>query len=149
MKKAFIYVGHSNWGKSFALKQVTGGNKDKKIVKINNLLVWVRKMSNDDTATGLLNFVRTISNNRYKNFILAYCPKHDTDQRAMETLNILRQSCELYFFVQEEKYNNPATRITEQEILHLQEIGEVEILQGQLPDTVRASKFTDFIKQYI
>ena len=149
MKKAFIYVGHANWGKSFALKQITNGSSHKKTVKINNKWVWVRKMSNDDDSEGLLNFVNSIPTNGYNNFILAYCPNHGYDQGAMEILNSLQQSCDIYFFVQENMYSAPSNIIPASEINHLQQIGTVQILSGKNADSVRANEFLAFINQYI
>jgi hypothetical protein len=149
MKKAFIYVGHSNWGKSFALKQITNGSSHKKTVVIKNKIFFVRKMSNDDNSSGLLLFSENIPSTWYQNFILAYCPNHEKDQGAMNILNSLQKSCELYFFVQESKYSNPSLSIPETEITYLQKIGKVQILKGHNSDTVRASKFHSFIEQYI
>lgn len=149
MKKAFIYVGHANWGKSFALKQITNNNSRKKTVQINNKWFWVRKMSNDDDPAGLLSFSKTIPSKWYENFILAYCPNHDHDQGAMGILNTLQESCELYFFIQEIKYSDPSKLIPITEIAYLQEIGTVHVLSGHNTDTVRADQFRSFIKQHI
>lgn len=149
MKKAFIYVGHSAWGKSFALKQITNNSSHKKTVQINNKWVWVRKMSNDDDAVGLLSFSKTIPSKGYENFILAYCPKHENDQGAMDILNTLQKSCKLYFFIQEIMYSDPSQSISTTEVDYLNRIGTVQILTGHNPDTVRADQFLSFIKQHI
>lgn len=146
MKKIFIYVGHSNWGKSFALRILTNGSSQRKITTIANERFWVRKMSNDDASQGLLNFVRTIPNSSYSNFILAYCPNHNRDETARAILNELaQQNNELYFFVQEEKFTRPHTRITAEEIQLLNEIGTIEVLNGRNEDIVRAEAFQNFI----
>ncbi|NPD86431.1 hypothetical protein HNS38_16785 [Lentimicrobium sp. L6] len=149
MKKAFIYVGHANWGKSFALKQITNGSSRKKTAQINDKWVWVRKMSNDDDPAGLLAFSKTIPSKWYENFILAYCPNHEHDQGAMDILNTLQESCELYFFIQEIKFSDPSQSIPETEISFLRQIGTVQILPGHNHDTVRAEQFLSFIKQHI
>lgn len=149
MKKAFIYVGHSNWGKSFALKQITNGSSHKKTVEIKNKMFFVRKMSNDDNSLGLLSFSESIPSRWYQNFILAYCPNHEIDQGAMKILNSLQKSCELYFFVQESKYSDSSQTIPAAQISFLQKIGKVQILTGHNPDKIRASKFHSFIEQYI
>ncbi|MBL4559937.1 MAG: hypothetical protein JKX79_03020, partial [Labilibaculum sp.] len=144
-----IYVGHSNWGKSYALKQITNGSPYKKTVEINQQWVWVRKMSNDDTAEGLLNFVETIPKLKYQNFILAYCPNQNNDSMAMGILTELQKHCDLYFFVQEEKYSIPNIKITSLEITHLNNIGTVQILKGNNTDIVRAQEFYKFIQLYV
>ncbi|WP_353164396.1 hypothetical protein [Empedobacter brevis] len=48
MKKIFLYVGHSNFGKSFALKELTNGSSHQKSTLIDGKTFKVRKMSNDD-----------------------------------------------------------------------------------------------------
>lgn len=150
MKKVFIYVGHSNWGKSFALKKITGNSSRIKHTTINNHYIFVRKMSNDDDSKGLLDFVQSIPNRMENNFIIAYCPKHDYDNTALQILQELQQSSHLYFFVQEEKFKDASCIITSQELAYLQQIGtQTYILSGQNTDMVRAKEFETFIKQYI
>jgi hypothetical protein len=147
MKKIFIYVGHSNWGKSRALKVITSGSSRRKTTQIDNQWIWVRKMSNDDKPIALLKFVRSSRRNPYQNFILAYCPKHETDSIAMQILKALSQNDNrLYFFVQECKYNDPNQIITTSEMEYLRRIGTVEILCGQNSDAARASWFKQFIQ---
>ncbi|PKP12067.1 MAG: hypothetical protein CVU09_00800 [Bacteroidetes bacterium HGW-Bacteroidetes-4] len=149
MKKAFIYVGHANWGKSFAVKQLTNGSSRVKKIQINNKWVWVRKMSNDDKPEDLLEFVKNIPNNWYQNYILTYCPNHEHDKGAMEILNNLQKSCELYFFVQQNMYQDPSQTIPAAEINYLQQIGTVQIITGKIEDSVRANEFLSFINQHI
>lgn len=159
MKKVFMYVGHSDWGKSFALKKLTNNSSKVKRCTINGEHIFVRKMSNDDDSGKLLQFVKKISLKWQKNFIIAYCPKQDNLVGGQETakikeakdiLNELHKSCELYFFVQEAKYNNPQEQITVQEMQYLYQIGkQVFILKGQNQDVDRAKSFEQFIKQYI
>ena len=159
MKKAFIYVGHSNWGKSFALKKITNNNNRVKSCIINGQNIFVRKMSNDDDSGKLLQFVKMIPLKWQKNFIIAYCPKHDNlvegkitkeIEEAKVILEELNKSCELYFFVQEEKYNNPQMKISPEELKYLDQIGkQLFILNGQNPDITRAAAFEQFIQQYI
>lgn len=146
-KKAFIYVGHSNWGKSFALKQITDGSSHKKTIKIQNQWFWVRKMSNDDFSEGLLDFVRKITYNSYEYFILAYCPNHEGDHIAKSILDELKKQCDLCFFVQESKFSDPSMKITSQEISFLSKIGKVQILKGHHEDSTRANEFLKFINK--
>jgi hypothetical protein len=149
MKRAFIYVGHSNWGKSFALRVITEGNAYKKTVIIKGLWFWVRKMSNDDKPDELLTAVEAIPESWYDNFILTYCPNHLEDGQTMEILNILSSSCQLFFFVQESRYSNPSEKIEEHEIAYLRTIGMVEMLKGKHEDSVRANRFRRFITEHL
>lgn len=153
MKKAFIYVGHSNWGKSFALKKLTQNSSKVKKCNVNGKHIFVRKMSNDDDSGKLLKFVKDIPRKWQKNFIITYCPKQDDLIKGKEAkliLDELKTSCELYFFVQEEKYNSPQDKITPQQMQYLHQIcKQIFILPGQNQDAFRASSFENFIKQYI
>jgi hypothetical protein len=153
MKKVFIYVGHSNWGKSRALRVLTGNSSRQKTVHIGGYNVRVRKMSNDDDGQGLLNWVRTFPTQAYQRFVIAFCPKvppasgeATAEQNiALDILIELQKTNQLYFFVQEEMFNSPTNRITQQEINWMQAFGTVTVLNGQNPDTVRASEFLKFI----
>lgn len=153
MKKVFVYVGHSNWGKSRALKIITNNNSHQKTVQISQYNVRVRKMSNDDDGTGLLDWVRTFPRQAYDRFIVAFCPNSPpvsgsaTLQQniALDILIELQKNNILYFFVQEEKFNFSQNRITPQEINWLRTFGTVQILSGQNSDTVRAAEFHKFV----
>ncbi len=158
MKKVFIYVGHSDWGKSRALKILTGNSSHKKIAQIKRYLVRVRKMSNDDDGSGLLKWVRTFSTQKYDRFVIAFCPKINSptgssmtleEQNALDILIELDKSNELYFFIQEEKYNSSTHIITPQEISWLNTMGTIHILKGQNKDTVRHTEFLRFINTHI
>lgn len=157
MKKVFIYVGHSNWGKSMALKIITGNNSRQKTVEICGYNVRVRKMSNDDHGQKLLDWVKTFPRQVYDHHIIAFCPKvtpangNATPAQliAADILIELQKTSLLYFFVQEEKYNDSQSKITASEIAWLDFFGTIKVLQGQNHDNVRAQEFHRFISQNI
>lgn len=149
MKKAFIYVGHSHWGKSWTLRVLTNGKKDKKTFVLEGIWFWVRKMSNDDEAEGLLGEIMKIPASWYDHFVLAYCPSHLTDDLAREILEELGIHCKPHFFVQDQRFGHPSRRIPEEEITALREIGVVEVLSGQHEYTVRAARFLKFIQRHL
>lgn len=157
MKKVFIYVGHSNWGKSMALKILTSGSSRKKISNISNQMVRVRKMSNDDDGQGLLEWVKDIPRMQYDRFIIAFCPKYPpidgkptTEQNiSLDILIELQKTNKLFFFVQKEMYNDSTQQISQDEINWMLKFGIVKILSGQNPNTTRAIEFENFIKAYI
>lgn len=157
MKKVFIYVGHSNWGKSRALKVLTGNSSHKKIVQIGRYNVRVRKMSNDDDGQGLLNWVKTFSEQNYDRFVIAFCPKVSpiegapTNEQniALKILLELQRTNQLYFFVQEEQYNSPMNIISHNEINWLINFGTVQVLKRQNEDVKRGSNFLQFIQNNI
>jgi len=156
-KKVFIYVGHSNWGKSMALKLLTGDSSRKKIANISGHIVRVRKMSNDDDGKGLLGWVKDIPRIRYEKFIIAFCPNfpptsEDSTIGQNITLDIileLKKTNELFFFVQKEKFNDSTQQISQDEINWISNYGTVKILFGQNQNQIRATEFEDFIKLYI
>jgi hypothetical protein len=160
MKKVFIYVGHSNWGKSMALKMLTGGSSHQKTVAISGINVRVRKMSNDDDENdkdGLLKWVQRFPNLNFERFVIALCPNifpiqgkaSFKENMATDILIELKKTNQLYFFVQEQKYSNPSMLISQNEINWLVNFGTVEILKGQHEHNVRAEKFELFVKTYI
>ncbi len=157
MKKVFIYVGHSNWGKSMALKMITGGSSRIKTATISGHNVRVRKMSNDDNGQGLLDWVKNIPLMHYDRFIVAFCPKYppvNEESTAEQNISLdilleLQMTNELYFFVQKEKYNYPTQQIIQDEINWMSNFGIVKIISGQNPNTIRAIEFENFIKAHI
>ena len=157
MKKVFIYVGHSNWGKSMALKILTSGSSHKKISNISNQMIRVRKMSNDDDGKGLLEWVKDIPRTQYDRFIIAFCPKCppiDGKPTAEQNISLdilieLQKTNKLFFFVQKEKYNDSTQQISQDEINLMLNFGIVKILSCQNPNTTRAIEFENFIKTHI
>jgi len=158
MKKiVFIYVGHSNWGKSMALKELTYGSSRIKTTEISSHTFRVRKMSNDDDGQGLLDWVRDIHRINYHRFIIAFCPKlPPSTGEATEEQNIgfdilleLQKTNELFFFVQKEKFGDSTKHISEDEINWLMNYGNVHILSGQNEYYTRATEFKKFISSNI
>ena len=69
---------------------------------------------------------------------------------AQEILNELNNnSCQLFSFVQESKYNNPEIKISRSETDPLAKIGKVEILVGRHDFVTRGDKFKSFIESNI
>lgn len=114
-------------------------------------------MSNDDFGTGLYDWVRTFPNQAYQRFIIAFCPnvtpiseEATAEQNiALDILLELQKSNTLYFFIQEEQFNLPQNKITQQEINWLSNFGTIQTLSGQNPDTTRASEFHNFVTLHI
>lgn len=157
MKKVFIYVGHSNWGKSRTLKVITGGSSQQRTAQIAGHTVKVRKMSNDDIETALLEWVRTLPHLQHNRFIMAFCPHvypqngnpTTSQQIALDILIELQKTNDLYFFVQQEQYGHGQNTITQNEILWMQNFGVLEVFKGQAEATQRAQSFLNFIQKHI
>lgn len=146
LKKIFLYVGHSNWGKSFVLKSITDNNSRKKIKDIAGNRFRVRKMSNDDNETKLLEFVKSVSSSKYHYHLIAYCPRQEVSSESKEILDILSSSGELFFFIQKMKYGGKA-EITTNEISSLEQYGRVEVLKDDLEYSERAARLKEFIHE--
>ncbi len=154
MKKVFVYVGHSNWGKSRALRIIAGDSNRRMIVEINGEIYLLKRMSNDDVGLKLLEWVKKFKNSKYQRFIIAFCPRVDDKKgravkghkAAVEILEALKQiTQEIYFFVQRQKFTDPKRIITDEEIDWLKGYGKVEILEGKIEDKLRADRFKKFI----
>jgi len=88
--KAFVVVGHSNWGKSRTLRQLTG-SKRKAWIQIKDFRIFIRRMSNDDIAKDLKEFLEKIDPNFKRIIIITLCPNFDDpDRRTKEILNLLK-----------------------------------------------------------
>lgn len=150
-KKCFFLVGHSNWGKSYTLVQLTGGSSRVKHTIINGTSIFVRKMSNDDDSRKLLNFVKNDIDNK-NNIIIAFCPSFASEERAQNSIEILEtlkdKGFESYFFILHNKYNS-AEQISADEIEKLKEYGECEVLIGNKISEVRAEEFKKFIINHL
>ena|GEM_PF-1124542 len=147
-KKIFLYVGHSNWGKSFVLKQITDNNARKKIKILFDKIFRVRKMSNDDDEEKLLEFVKRIEKSSYRYYLIAFCPRQNKSNRTKEILSILAKSCDLFFFIQKNQFGS-TNIIKEEEIESLNEFGIVNVLDENMEYPQRAEKFLNFIKRWL
>ena len=150
--KAFIVVGHSNWGKSFTLISLTG-SRHKMWIKLNEKLLKVKKMSNDDIPKGpggLLDYVEASIKSKYAYIVLALCPNFvDADRETEHILQTLSTKYDLFFWVMRERYGDRATQVTEDQINRLKQWGTVEVFEGQAVDTERATRFKKFIEQHL
>lgn len=150
--KAFIVVGHSNWGKSFTLINLTG-SRHKMWIKINDEWLKVKKMSNDDIPKGpggLLDFVEASIKSKYAYIALALCPNFvDADRETEHILQTLSPQYTLFFWVMRERYGDRNTQVTEDQINRLKQWGTVEVFEGQAEDTQRAVSFKKYIEQHL
>ena len=142
MKKAFLLVGHSNWGKSETLYQLTDRNRRKKYFQINDEWFFVRRMSNDDNEESLEKFIKSAW--KYKcHLIMAFCPTFEKG-KASALLNELSKRFEINTFVLTHKYGGNDS-ITSKEIKALAKYGIVEELKKKQEATQRAKAFKAFI----
>ena len=146
--KAFILVGHENWGKSQSLKSLTDNNHHVRRIIINGKELLIRRMSNDDQPESLLRRVKKIDPQRRTHVILTLCPNfHNPSRYTVNILNELAEKYELFFWVLKFKYaTNKA--ISEDEIKRLEQYGTVEVFgSGQAESKERVKGFKEFIEK--
>ena len=150
--KAFVVVGHSNWGKSFTLISLTG-SRHKMLIQVDGEQLKVKKMSNDDIPKGpggLLDFVEVSIKSKYAYIVLALCPNFvDADRETEHILKTLSPKYDLFFWVMRERYGDRNTQVTDDQINRLKKWGTVEVFEGHAEDTVRAVGFKKFIEQHL
>jgi hypothetical protein len=111
VKKAFILVGHENFGKSKTIVQLTGKKNssfDDDIVKERSLFLF--RKSNDDKGEGLLTCLKGAIEKGAEYMLIASCPvfnRNETDNgNTREILKTLQESgYEIYAFILKESWN--------------------------------------------
>jgi len=147
--KAFILVGHADWGKSLTLKEFTNGVRQYRWWKIKNKWIYIKRMSNDDDSKGLYNYIKKMKPDEHENIVLTLCPNFEVKNRKTEDiLQQLNKNYEMFFFVL--KYNYDASaQIKDSEVSELKKYGTVEILSKPEDKKVRAKQFKQFVESYI
>jgi GTP-binding protein EngB required for normal cell division len=150
MKKAFILVGHSNWGKSRTLKCLTGNSRYVKKIPIAGITFFIRRMSNDDDGQSLLDFVSKIDQ---PNIIMTLCPNFQENEKTIDILSTLTSNnYYLFFFVLKYKYDQ-SQKISQEEIEELKNYSDsnfIEIFNDKnSPDYLRANEFRRFIEKHL
>lgn len=143
-KKAFFVVGHSNWGKSHTLRHLTGGNVRKRRVELEGEVFYIRRMSNDDDETKLLEFVTNEINKKGNHAIIAFCPVFEAGRQSKEILEILKKDFDLYFFVIKHEFKGDRV-VTTQEIEILTQYGKYEVLNERIESSERTERLKAFI----
>ncbi len=143
-KRAFLLIGHSNWGKSETLFRLTGNSRQKRNIIISKMELHVKRSSNDDNSTKLLDFVK---NKNHLLQIIAFCPNFDNPERkSKEILEVLKvKGYQISFFVLKYKFNSQDIMITDSEIEELKNYGNCEIYNESEEAEIRAEKFKTFI----
>lgn len=146
--KAFIVVGHSNWGKSRTLRQLTG-SKRRSWIQLKDVWIFIRRMSNDDIAEDLLKFLEKIVPEEKNVIIITLCPNFaDPERKTNEIIRILNDKYTPFFFVLKNRYSNDAV-VSEEEISTLKTVGFLEVLLGKVVDSERARSLKKFIEKHI
>jgi hypothetical protein len=147
--KAFVVVGHANWGKSMTLKALTNGEWRQIWISIKKSDVRIKRMSNDDLPESLIKFLEKINSENIIYIIIALCPNfHDKSAKTLEILKLLSSKYSPFFWVMKKKYNS-SEEVSDTEIQELKRYGKVTIFQNQSESKVRAEEFKKFIEANI
>jgi hypothetical protein len=150
--KAALLVGYKGWGKSWALRELTGGNPHIQIIWINNERLFVRHTSNDDVLPNDKDsFPKFIDSTDEPFPVIAFCPNFDREpEDAPAILNTLKKRYDLSFWVIKDNQNRNARlqgqQIEETIINRLRGYGNVEIFTGKHTPKEIADEFRRFLE---
>jgi hypothetical protein len=146
--KAFLVVGHANWGKSRTLKYLTGGNVHVRNFPIGGNRFLIRRMSNDDYSENFSDYVINLNQEHDQYIIITFCPNiDDRKNETIKLLKILSSKYDLYAFVLKYQYNSENTVADESINLLKNYCNLINIFEMKHADANhRASSLYDFIK---
>jgi len=148
--KAFIVVGHSNWGKSRTLKALTDGSTYTRSIKIKLKDFFIRRTSNCDKPNSFKEFINNIDQQDKPFLIITLCPDFgDPAKKTEVSIQELYKKYQLFFFILKHKYKSDEI-ITATEIARLKLFGEIKIFGDKDTESEeRAAIFKDFILNHI
>jgi hypothetical protein len=149
--KAFLVVGHEDYGKSETLRALTGGRRYHSW-KIESIVFFIRRMSNDDYPDKFLKKVSKLDPDETPHVIAALCPTFRNKKKLpviRAILRALKRHYKLFFFVLRHKGMNPKETIPKDEIDHLKPYGIVKVFkpEGAKPKVI-AKALQRFITNY-
>jgi len=140
-------VGHSHWGKSQTLRELTAGNHRVRRTAIDRSEFFIRRMSNDDRLREYLRRMGSLDPASWPYVIAALCPRFDGANSIEDLLDELRtRGYRLFFWVIEQQYGKPENSVSSGEMQELRRFGRVEVLVGQHEAASRAKKLKAFIR---
>lgn len=151
--KAFLVVGHKDWGKSSTLRALTDGSRYPRTWIIKSIMFFIRRMSNDDFPASLIELAKRLDPEVTPNVIATLCPTFN-DKKALpallETLNILKRKYKLFFFVLRHKCSNPDLTIPDDETDKLERYGTVDVFQPERAKSEAIARaFQTFIEEHV
>lgn len=150
--KAFLVVGHKNWGKSTTLKSLTDGSRYPRRWSIDSTEFFIRRMSNDDFPESLRDFINGLDPEVLPRVIATLCPTFNDKHSLpllLDVLATLKRKYDVFFFVLRHKCSNPRQTIPDDEIEKLERYGKVQVFspEGAEPSVI-ARAFKQFVKQH-
>ena len=96
--KAFLVVGHRNWGKSKTLRALT--NDEYGWVTLHGKHFFIRFMSNDDVPSKYSEFIEALDPTKKPLVIVAYCP----EQSPYVLIDAISKKYDLFIWVLQHNY---------------------------------------------
>jgi len=130
--KIIFVVGHSNWGKSKTIRELTNGSYRIKYKNFFGKHFFIRRMSNDDRPGNYKKFMTSLKP-KDKQFILAtLCPNFEIENEITEqVLNSLRQNnYKMFFWVIKNKYGSQDI-VKQKEIEKLRSFGDIFVYEKE------------------
>jgi len=146
-EKAFIVVGHSNWGKSKTLCSLTEEIWQKKYINIKGYEIKIKRMSNDDISfKEVIDFLNKLDSKKNPVIIITLCPNFvDKSKGTIEILDLLLTKFKPYFWILKKSYNS-TQEVKDEEIDRLRKYGCVEVFTKVDDSNIRAKEFRRFIE---
>jgi len=152
-RKAFIVVGHRQWGKSTTVKKWQNGKKQWLEIKRNGktLKAFVRRMSNDDISTSYLKFIEQLDPANKPLLIITLCPEFEKPERNTVTIlqKLRRKNYRLFFFVLKHRYNHSEQVIPNDQISTLRQFGKVKVFEKEVTSGEGARAFKNFVVTHL
>jgi hypothetical protein len=139
--KAFVVVGHSNWGKSKTLRSLT------EEIYIKGYKIKIKRMSNNEIPfKEVIDFLNKLDSKKNPVIIITLCPNFvDKSKGTIKILDLLLTKFKLYFWVLKKRYNH-TQEVEDGEIDRLRKYGCVEVVTKVDESNIRAKKFRRFIE---
>jgi hypothetical protein len=144
--KAFLVVGHENFGKSRTLDALVKGSRRRR-ASISGRDLFIRSMSNDDRPKSFHRWVGSISPEDKPYVVIAVCPRH-RDLRLNATLRKLKRSYTIVSFVLRRAYERDGT-ISAREIAWLRRFGRVTVFKQRAEAPQRAGALRALIRRHL
>jgi hypothetical protein len=149
--KAFVLVGHEQWGKTQTLIKLTG-SKNSRNINISGKDFKINRPSNDDISeqqrlpNHVIKFIAESFIYNVSQVIITLCPNFENPKRCtMPILEFLKYKYDIYFWVMRKKWGTDEV-IYQREIDELYDYGVVEIFEEKVRASIRAKAFRDFIE---
>ena len=142
----FFVVGHSNWGKSYTLRELTQGNVWVRRTRLAGHEYFIRRMSNDDRPDSFIKTMGEISPDEHPYILAALCPNFENPKNPTEEIlrTLKNKGYKLFFWVMLKRFGGEGM-VAKSEIARLKEFGKVKVFDGKGEARARSKEFKAFV----